>query len=346
VFECNYLSRIIPPAIPPEDRLMSSRRGFTLIELLVVIAIIAILIGLLLPAVQKVREAANRMKCQNNLKQLGLACHAYHDANNMMPPSSRGTGWCIVSGPYVGDAQVYNLNGLQLLLPFIEQTALDRQLNRASAMANQKTGYCCSYVGNTGGTLVGDATTNGNGALMATVIPTLLCPSDAGQVMQGPSAPYGPGGNYDGAKTNYDFITSTNDFYCNCWRVTSPDARTMFGENSNTRLTDVKDGTSNTLMLGETTRDVYNGRCASWGYRGWVMTGIDPRYGLNDWTFGGFITPQPGRLGSWGRAGSLHTGGANFCFADGSVRFLTENIPVATLTLLGYMADGNVVTLN
>jgi len=116
----------------------------------------------------------------------------------------------------------------------------------------------------------------------------------------------------------------------------------MFGENSNTRMTDVADGTSNTLMMGETTRDVYNGRCASWGYRGWVMTGIDPRDGLNNWSYG-TIKPIRGRLGSWGWAGSLHTNGVNFCFADGSVRFLNENIPVATLTKLGYMADGNVV---
>jgi prepilin-type N-terminal cleavage/methylation domain-containing protein/prepilin-type processing-associated H-X9-DG protein len=321
---------------------MRTRRGFTLIELLVVIAIIAILIGLLLPAVQKVREAAARMSCGNNLKQLGLACHSYHDTHQVLPPAGRGYGWCIVSGGYVGDAQVYNLNGLQLLLPYIEQTALDKKLNRFSTMSNQKTGYCCSYAGNTNGALVGDATSNGNAATMATTIPTFTCPSDAGEKLQGTSTAYGPGGSYDGAKTNYDFITSTNDFYCNYWKATSKGSVTMFGENSYVKLTDVKDGTSNTLMLGETTRDVYNGRCASWGYRAWVMTGIDPRYGLNDWTFGS-ITPIRGRLGSWGRAGSLHTSGVNFCFADGSVRFITESVPVTTLTYLGYMSDGNAV---
>ena len=321
----------------------NARRACTLIELLVVIAIIAILIGLLLPAVQKVREAAARMKCQNNLKQLGIACHSYHDTNDTFPPAGRGYGWCNVGGANVGDSKIYNLNGLQLLLPYIEQSALDKQFNRASTMSDQNTGYCCGLTGDTSGSLVGDATSNGNGVLMANLIQTLLCPSDAGQKLQGASGAYGPGGSFDGAKTNYDFITSTDDFSCNNWRVSAPNARTMFGENSSTRFADITDGTSNTLMMGETTRDVYNGRCASWGYRGWVMTGIDPRYGLNDWSFYGYITPVRGRLGSWGRAGSLHTNGVNFCFADGSVRFISESVPIGVLTLLGYMADGNPV---
>jgi prepilin-type N-terminal cleavage/methylation domain-containing protein/prepilin-type processing-associated H-X9-DG protein len=323
----------------------SRRPAFTLIELLVVIAIIAILIGLLLPAVQKVRAAAQRSSCQNNLHQLGIALHGYHDANGALPPAGRGYGWCIVSGPYQGDAQVYNLNGLSLLLPYVEQGNLDWRLNRAEAMSAQKTGYCCSYVGNTSGALVGDPLTNGNAALMATRVPALLCPADGGNPTQGAGAAYGPGGGFDGAKTNYDFITSTNDFYCNCWKVTPAGARTMFGENSTTRLTDVGDGLSNTLAFGETTLEVYNGRTASWGYRGWVMTGVDPRYGINNWDFSPVAPPKYGRLGSWGRAGSLHPGGANFCLGDGSVRFLSENTNVTLLTRLGYMADGSVVSV-
>jgi hypothetical protein len=94
--------------------------------------------------------------------------------------------------------------------------------------------------------------------------------------MQGASAPYGPGGSLDGAKTNYDFIASQNDFSCGYWKSAGPAGRYMFGENSTTKITDVKDGTSNTFMIGETTLEVYNGRTASWGYRGWVMTGADP----------------------------------------------------------------------
>jgi prepilin-type N-terminal cleavage/methylation domain-containing protein/prepilin-type processing-associated H-X9-DG protein len=330
-----------------------NRPAFTLIELLVVIAIIAILIGLLLPAVQKVREAAARMSCGNNLHQLGVALHSYHDANNMLPPAGRGYGWCIVSPPdpvtgrilYQGDSQVYNLNGLSLLLPYVEQGNLDTRFNRAEAMSAQKTGYCCNYMGNTSGTLVGNPVTNGNAALMATRIPVFLCPADSGKPTQGASTAYGPGGSYDGAKTNYDFITSTNDFNCNWWKVTAANARTMFGENSTTRFTDISDGLSSTFAFGETTLEVYNGRTASWGYRGWVMTGVDLRYGINNWDYSPVAPPKYGRLGSWGRAGSLHLGGANFCLADGSVRFVSETTNVTLLTRLGYMADGNAVSV-
>src|SRR4051812_394134 len=114
------------------------RRGFTLIELLVVIAIIAVLIGLLLPAVQKVREAANRMKCANNLKQLGLALHNYLGANQVFPPGNTVEGPFAANGCFIGPA-VGNFGGPPwsvLVLPYLEQDAVYSKLNFADKFPN------------------------------------------------------------------------------------------------------------------------------------------------------------------------------------------------------------------
>ena len=110
----------------------------------------------------------------------------------MFPPAGKGYGWCIISGPYKGDAQIYNLNGMVLLLPYFEQTALYQHLDLTQAMSWQNTGYCCGYVGDTSGGVVGNPAVNAQ--WMATPIAILRCPSDAGVLLQGPSAPYGPDG--------------------------------------------------------------------------------------------------------------------------------------------------------
>lgn len=330
------------------------RRAFTLIELLVVIAIIAILIGLLLPAVQKVREAANRMSCSNKLKQIVLACHNYESANNALPPAGRGYGWCI-NTYNTGDAKIYNLNGLVLILPYMEQDNLYRSIDLNQAMSPQNTGYCCSYVGNTSGTIQGNPAVNANA--LSQLVAAFRCPSDLkGDLQLGSGGAYGTAGG-NGMKTNYDFIVSEYDFYCNaCTRITPGNQRRIFGENSTTRLTDILDGTSNTLAIGEQTSTNYdggawtNGKSNPWGYRAWVQIGIDPTIwgsGLNKWSNNWGALPQRRRgvLESWAYAGSLHTGIVQFAFADGSVRGLKETTNLTTLSRLSAMADGNVVEI-
>jgi prepilin-type N-terminal cleavage/methylation domain-containing protein/prepilin-type processing-associated H-X9-DG protein len=318
---------------------IASRRGFTLIELLVVIAIIAILIALLLPAVQQAREAARRTECKNKLKQIGLGCHNYHSTHGSFPPAGLDYGWCNVSSTRPGSPTIRNINGLALLLPYLEQKAANDKLVKTSGHQGLTTGCCCSYSGNTSGTLAGAPSQNA--AIMATQMSAFLCPSDGGQRSLGTSSCYGVAGG--GAKTCYDFITSRSDFSCNNWAGSSAASRRMFGENSNTRVADVTDGTTNTLMLGESTLNVANGEAAAWGYRGWVMTGVDVAgTGLNLWDVPTGGSPTFGNLNSWGQAGSLHPGGAHFALGDGSVRFIAQNINLTLLTQLATMADGNV----
>jgi prepilin-type N-terminal cleavage/methylation domain-containing protein len=331
----------------PSARL--DRSAFTLIELLVVIAIIAILIGLLLPAVQKVREAAARSQCQNNLKQLAVALHTYESDHGKLPPAGKGYGWC--ASPHttlgvVGDANIQNMSGWVLVLPYIEQLAIYQQLNLDGPFSNLSVGCCCGYTGNTTGTLNGSAQTNGNAALMGVEIKTFQCPSDLRRLRLEPaSSCYGASPTHPGAKTNYDFVTDRNlngissASGCNGYKRQPNTLRYMFGENSATKLTEVTDGTSNTFMIGETVHEVRNGRAPAWGYRGWVMTGVDPQSpGINFWGTGANF--KQWRLDSWGYAGSLHPGGCHFAMGDASVRFVRETNSTTALLLTARMADG------
>ena len=306
------------------------RRGFTLIELLVVIAIIAVLIGLLLPAVQKVRAAAARIKCQNNLKQIGLACHTYHDANGKLPVGGQGTwyqygyGWSF--WPY--------------LLPYLEQDALFKKLDFNSA-----------YVGllSTGS----DGNATNRAALNGMIVPQLSCPSFPYSQLAAPpwAAPYswqylnyvGIMGAVDSPGTRGEYSWSVFQ----CGGLHSSGGAFIVG--SAIRFTDVLDGLSNTMFVGEQSKVGAAGALglmmgprtnpAARDDRIWNLTTV--RYKLNE-----FDQSLPGIGGGEGPntpLQSAHPGGVGALFGDGSVRFLRESLDLQTLYNLANCNDGKVV---
>ena len=317
-------------------------RGFTLVELLVVIAIIGILVALLLPAVQQARESSRRTACQSNIKQLALALHNYHDALLVLPPAGFGYGWCKYPDPPNGPLEIKNINGWVMVLPFFEQSGLHSQYDFNQAAANVMTGNngCCPPTSALG-TLAGDAVTSGNADVITKRLAVFTCPSDTGDPYLLDGGVYGikSGSGKLAAKTNYDFSTG-NSFDCDAWRrQTTPKA--MFGENSNTRFADVNDGTSHTALIVETTYDVYNGRCNGWGFRGWVMVGVDiGNHRINRWDYLPYANRKLGRLGSWAHPGSLHPGGCHVARADGSVNFIRENTDAVVKQRFSTMNDG------
>jgi prepilin-type N-terminal cleavage/methylation domain-containing protein/prepilin-type processing-associated H-X9-DG protein len=317
------------------------RKGFTLIELLVVIAIIAILIGLLLPAVQKVREAAARMSCGNNLKQLGLAAHNYANANGQfpsgcnVPTKTQSAASGTLTGPaatHFGPAPNPNqfISWPEALFPYLEQTNLYNQLN---LNANQYSNI--------------NTTTTAPGA---TVVKGLVCPSDK---LPTPAVVLGSGGNYT-AMISYGGCAGTiSTFYSS----TTLDG--VFYVNSNTRISDVADGTANTLLFAERYHWDPNWAAAAGAgaldittYGGWAWTN---NFAGEDLTLGtsvpinslipaggtGFAVTDP-RLNA---IGSGHTGGANVCMADGSVQFLSNGTSPQVLQALGTRAGNEPVTL-
>lgn len=317
-----------------------TRRGFTLIELLVVIAIIAILIGLLLPAVQKVREAAARMKCQNNLKQLGIAIHAYNDANGYVPPS--GDNWSNDTGSW-----------LVQVLPFMEASNLYRAFNPRTTPA---------FWNNTG---VGpDIHSNwANSGQPNTAASWLRCPSDG---FTGPSAPNSVT-NYVGSLgpqcANGPHGFNPHQTFCNGnaygWGYpTSPDhgndtnasgIRGMFNRlGAKITFASVTDGLSNTIGVGETLPETHDHLVSGqwWNYNNGAShcsTIVPINYNMrpinssvqtytNNWNV------------SWGFR-SNHSGGSNFVLMDGSVKFISQSIEHGTYQKLGCRNDGQVVNV-
>jgi prepilin-type N-terminal cleavage/methylation domain-containing protein/prepilin-type processing-associated H-X9-DG protein len=282
------------------------RTGFTLIELLVVIAIIAILIGLLLPAVQKVREAANRTKCANNLKQIVIGLHNYSNVNGPFPPAYQnkpanlldfrpGWGWGT------------------LILPYVEQDALYSQLNVDT-------------------TLFGNGS-NPAGPTAVTARPVKLyrCPSDNGPDQNDFRNNFGT--------ANYRAVCGKDD--AGGLFVTNADRGGVMFQNSKIRPLDVTDGLSNTVVIGEC---IYDAPTEKWAaiwtgmigvYNGSVMISCvmwqvdDASADING--------PAPQAFSS------RHPGGAFFAFGDGSVRFFRAGGNIQNLKWLAGRADGHVV---
>ncbi len=330
--------------------MIGSRRGFTLIELLVVIAIIAILVALLLPAVQQVREAARRTQCQDNLHNLGIALHSYEGAHKVFPYSVSHSGM-ITSGSAKHET-VLNHRGWLMVLPFIEQSALYDRFDFALAAGHRAVN---------GGTLPHDLKPgdpgNANDTVVTQIVEVFMCPSDDGPThyssATNDSYSIAPGSTTElGAFTNYDFSTRHSSSSAVQWNLDSMSTRPLFGFDASARMRDMSDGTSNVAMVCETTRWVYDGVGQTWGYAKHVGHGVNLNhpYGINFWKCCGFdATPfarpdySPGRLGTWSAVGSLHPGGAHVVLGDGKVVFLSERMDATVRGRLSMIADGQPV---
>jgi prepilin-type N-terminal cleavage/methylation domain-containing protein/prepilin-type processing-associated H-X9-DG protein len=272
------------------------RSAFTLVELLVVIAIIGILIALLLPAVQTAREAARRSQCTNNMKQMGLALHAYHAVHGRFPPAASWDGNANLT------LGVNAISAFANLLPYYEQgnmyTHWNFSVNQAHAsniMANRL------------------------------LVPILFCPTRRGPTMSSANAAAG----------DYALCTGTspaNDY-------TTAEKKGVFNQNTNVRLQDIRDGSSQTFAIGEKRiagqpGSNLDGAQFRWGFHSSRNT-ISP---MNRPVFGAFGDPDA-------NFGSDHPSGAHFVFADGSVRFILQVIDLQSYQRLSNKSDGVPVTL-
>jgi prepilin-type N-terminal cleavage/methylation domain-containing protein/prepilin-type processing-associated H-X9-DG protein len=296
------------------------RSGFTLIELLVVIAIIGVLIGLLLPAIQKVREAANRMACANNLKQVGLALHNFENAHGRFPPGA-------VDGPFpqAGITTPTRHGWVAFVLPYLEQQAVYNQY-RWDVSAGQP----------------------GQQAAETIQLKVLQCPSAQPNRLLNVAA-------YPGltvACGDYFAITSVNPVLADLEYIDRVgNYQSAMAVNFMARITDLTDGTSQTILIAEDAdrprvwqagRYMPNqaGACGGWA----APAGCQIE--LKGSTFDGVTRPGPCAINCTNQKEvySLHPGGANLLFADGSVHFLKQTMVIRVFARLVTRAGGEVVS--
>jgi prepilin-type N-terminal cleavage/methylation domain-containing protein len=322
-------------------------RGFTLVELLVVIAIIGILIALLLPAVQAAREAARRMQCSNNMKQIALALHNYHDVHKTFPP--RGFFGAANTGP---PNLPYHHTWIGAILPFIEQQPLYDRVNRSLPVWGQP--------------IVGSS------------VPAIHCPSDS-------TAPASPAQSYNIEWTNYAVPTAW-DWNLRKYRMVNTwdgaprnNCRSdgIFMSDTTTNMADIKDGTSNTMIVAEVSYAGWTGGTPYRNGSGRPRTDFHPRAAFVAWDAGGYVCDQsqtyaplapyqkydgtgygcsyiggnlaywaPSFLLHWGfkvewtSAGGMHPSMMIIGLADGSVRNLSDSTAPPVYFCLSAMADG------
>jgi prepilin-type processing-associated H-X9-DG protein len=341
------------------------RQAITLIEMLVVLAIIGALIGLLLPAIQKIRNAAGRIKCANNLRQIGLALHNYNDTEGQFPPGQQGWQSPWERPPNKGTH--FPWSWLAELLPYIEQDNLYKQADAWSHRSDKDPPYTTFFFFSWGDYWTGWQNTQTPNPAFGALVDIYLCPADS-RNLKVEDQDLGGGHTSPVAFTEYLGVAG---FRLAPWSgapatiIPLEKNNGVLGFRSRVRITDITDGTSNTLIVGERppSADLYYG----WWFAGQGYDGsgrgdnlLGPREGPYDAT--GWIYPpgtsysesinditgKPCNVASppWGKVGfqlgdinnycdqthfwSLHTGGANWLFGDGRVCFLTYAIDTPT----------------
>lgn len=336
------------------------RSAFTLVELLVVIAIIGVMVGLLLPAVQSAREAARRMSCQNNLKQIGLALQNYHDTYNTFPPAAI---WGVGKAPFT---LPYHHTWIAMTLPFMEQQPLYDAIDKNKPMWGQ-------------------LLPNGE-TIVSQEIPSLRCPSDAGS--KGVESTHGIAAtSYAGSEGFHWWPTAVIGpawFAANAPSAGDPPARDgdmsgLFAMTQTHRMRDVVDGTSNAIFVAETdtmghgggpwltvstgvrrvgNQGVFRSALVATAHTGWSgnegnpsppnTVDVDGNPKTNGTWFRNSPYPYPptyitawGPFCEWPSTSSYHPGGIQAVYGDGSVAFITDTINYGTWVKINAIGDGN-----